>query len=122
MYSPAQLTKDEEYAVERKREDGFYICGAHLFHPDSPYGSIIVRENLNCCMPMEVSYFSKKGKAAFPSVCFYCASLNIIENEAVAAAKERFCVVRPICGPCFRAGKELSTRAEKNTGKRQRTN
>ena len=53
VYCMHRLTKVEEKALDRVREELWYTCGSPLFPEGEHKDSIIVRQGISCASPME---------------------------------------------------------------------
>lgn len=58
VYSAAKLTREQETAVTRVKEELLYSCGNPLFPGGAYQDIIIVKEGMNCQSPMETTYYS----------------------------------------------------------------
>ena len=104
IYSANRLTKNEELALVRLKEETIYICGNSLFCDDHDLSEkLVVRESLNCESNIEIPYYSAVTKV-FDPICCLCGSTQVYEGPETAAFKEQFGTVRPICKCCLDKG------------------
>ena len=106
LHSKHKLSTDDKDVLKRTLEDILYSCGSTLknvkplsYPSDSPqtksiFERVLVRENLNCEMPMEVTYYSAE---CFEDLCVHCAC----NKELIFTTG-----VYPICSYCLDEGKQ----------------
>ena len=101
LRSKHKLSIDDKIILERTLEDTLFSCGSNFqdvkpmnYPSDSPHTKslferVFVRENLNCEMPMEVTYYSSE---CYEDICVHCAcNKDLILTTGVY----------PICSYCL---------------------
>ena len=115
IHSAKKLTKEEEIAIARIKEDQCYDCGSPLFPEGHPLADrAVVMQSLGCASEMEPSYYSANVK--FPDCCYYCGQSDTLfdrDSDYMKALTEQYAVVRPLCKPCKLRGKSASVRGPK---------
>ena len=77
IHSAKKLTKEEEIAIARIKEDQCYDCCSPLFPEGHPLADrAVVMQSLRCASEMEPSYYSANVK--FPDCCYYCAQSDTL--------------------------------------------
>lgn len=69
VYSAAKLTREQENAVSRVKEELLFSCGNPLFPGGNFQDIIIVKEGINCQSPMETTYYSGTGAYYMKNIC-----------------------------------------------------
>lgn len=69
VYSAAKLTREQENAVSRVKEELLYSCCNPLFPGGNFQDIIIVKEGISCQSPMETTYYSGTGSYYMKNIC-----------------------------------------------------
>ena len=87
-------------------------CSESLFaSDDNHYQSIVTRQQLNCSLPIETTYYGSVT-VTFKPICFHCdgtSGSELLNDNFTRDLKRKYAKVRPICRMCRAAGKEPST-------------
>ena len=106
LHSKHKLSLGDKVVLERTLEDVLFSCGSNFrdvkplnYPSDSPqtkslFERVFVRKNLNCDMPMEVTYYSSN---CFEDICVHCAC-----NKDLISTTGAY----PICSYCSEEGKQ----------------
>ena len=123
VYSNSKFTKTQSLKLKRHQKENTCSCGESLFAPnDNYYHSIITRQQLNCSLPMETTYYGSVT-VTFKLICFHCGGTSgceLLNNDFTRGLKRNHAKVRPICRICRVAGKEPSTWGVNNLNKKQK--
>ncbi|KAK3095270.1 hypothetical protein FSP39_012504 [Pinctada imbricata] len=108
IYSSSKLSRDEENALRRLKEENSYTCGDEI---DSSLG-FVVRRCISCVSSVEIAYYSAHLKSYVPPVCVYCGSEDDLmddNEEYIIQLYAHYSTIRPLCHACRGTGLEAKT-------------
>ncbi|KAK3084947.1 hypothetical protein FSP39_021903 [Pinctada imbricata] len=108
IYSSSKLSRDEENALRRLKEENSYTCGDEI---DSSLG-FVVRRCISCVSSVEIAYYGAHLKSYVPPVCVYCGSEDDLmddNEEYIIQLYAHYSTIRPLCHACRGTGLEAKT-------------
>lgn len=83
-----------------------------FFYAGDPLqGTILVKLQLSCTSPIELSYYTS-ANVGRKDLCCYCSKEGAEQDRE---ASQQYRTVLPICIPCKVSGKEIIKRLERKT-------
>jgi hypothetical protein len=58
IYSGSVLTVDQQVSIDRVQDELIYTCGQPLFPEGELVDTVVVRQGLSCCSPIEIVYYT----------------------------------------------------------------
>ena len=98
IFSRTKLGQRKETLLATALSEYEYSCGSVLFPPSAPASlrnSVVVKEDLQCAMPVEVAYYG--AELGRKDICSYCAQVNTTVDPDL---KREYKTVLPICADC----------------------
>lgn len=102
VYAKNKLTERQTMAFVTAVSMYEYTCGSVLLPPGHAlYNSVQVRNDLACCVPIELQYYT--SGLGITSMCCYCSSEDGTVNPDL---KKKYKTVLPVCQECLDAEKQ----------------